>query len=582
MDASEFAFGEWSPEPDIGSEPLRPRSTVQVPTSNSAVSAVGHFNRERMPSSTGVAALATSSARAGEEFGGSSGSTCRNADARNAASLDSGMLFFDTSVSAVVEGELLRTGKLFALDDHDHCLHEWQVLLFSTGIYAAPSSEIGTLESFGWSPFTEVNTLQMDGKASAIGTLPAFTLRLFGSDQGLILATQGANADYDCFRWVSVMNCAILSFSRSLFPTFKPTAEPLSSVPETFTRVLAGYLIREESHGIVSVPYCELHAHSGNSARFAMYEDSSCKRLESSLYIRAGNSLIASEKSESACFFLHGRNFSARSFAERKLWVKAIRNIRVKVQNHAPDPTLQELATWRRSVADCILAMDSELCAQDLLRPSWVPRRCEAPLRPHKYCAADGHRWLCSPLRKVANSAFDVDGGLYSPLRRRAEPGAHVTIGREFGSDYATSYEAWRDVSADADVSRINEQPLQNVQPPALPQRHRHGENSSTAPEMSPEVRSNASIGSMSSSPNSLPEIDAKNGNSDCDEGNDASVHVVRSPRTTMPAHLRPPGDSVERGVRTPPSRPSSSRAVEAAREMASSHIIFTSALRGI
>merc|ERR1719291_428753 len=53
-----------------------------------------------------------------------------------------------------------------------------------------------------------------------------------------------------------------------------------------------------------------------------------------------------------SCFFVEDHLFSARSLVERKLWLRAISNVKVKLQHCAPLPSPEELSAYRYSIKE--------------------------------------------------------------------------------------------------------------------------------------------------------------------------------------------------------------------------------------
>jgi len=277
-----------------------------------------------------------------------------------------GMLMFEASLTQPVEGRLLKRGELLMLDGQEQQMKRWTILLFSNGFYTVPQGcDGGELQSFAWSPFSEVRELNPDPEEQPTvwGTLPAFTLYLFSQSLGFVFAPYADGAAAERRRWVAAMASTLQAFTRSLFPPFSLSARPLSHVPSTSTRLLAGYLLREETDGVVAAPYCELHAQKGGSAIFAMYENECCERLESSLSIKVATAILDRDRSQCSCFSLDGVHFCARSFHEKHLWLRALRNVKVKIINKAPDPTEEDLQHWRAAVTEATagVAAASEL-----------------------------------------------------------------------------------------------------------------------------------------------------------------------------------------------------------------------------
>jgi len=123
-------------------------------------------------------------------------------------------------------------------------------------------------------------------------------------------------------------------------------------MPTTRTRVLAGYLLRDQSGSVVSVPYCELHAHCASSALFAMYESESCGRVDGIIPLTVSTPIM-NVREDTPCFSLNSLQLCARTVKEKNLWLRALENVQVKILNEAPNPSSEELAQWRRAVLAC-------------------------------------------------------------------------------------------------------------------------------------------------------------------------------------------------------------------------------------
>lgn len=300
---------------------------------------------------------------------GGDGVSCEDTDGQTPpeSSFGSGrlpraLLSFDASMDQPVEGRLLRQGSLLMLDGADNAMKPWTVLLFSNGFYAVSQSGAGRepeergpgMHSFAWSPFAEVRELAADpeDRSCPFRTTSAFALYLFGQNMGFVFATWGKSASKERQLWVSAMAEALHTFTHSLFPPFAISAFPLPEAPSTRTRILAGYLLRGHSGGAVSVPYCELHAHCHHSALFAMYEEESCERLDGSLVMTALTRIGDPRGSSCPCFVLDTLDFCARTVREKQLWLRALQNVKVKLDNEAPDPSSEDLLHWRHSVLE--------------------------------------------------------------------------------------------------------------------------------------------------------------------------------------------------------------------------------------
>lgn len=309
------------------------------------------------------------------------GSDCK---ARRAGGHDRGLglggvLRFAATLDQPVEGRLIRQGDLLMLDGEENRMKQWTVLLFSNGFYTVPRGG-GDLQSFAWSPFSEVREVSpcAEDPSSPFAQLPAFTLYLFSQNLGFVFAAWGDGSAAERRRWVAAMSDAVQSFTRSLFPCCQLATEPLPCVPSTATRILAGYLLRDEGEGIVAVPYCELHAHSRGAALFAMYDSGCCERLHGSIAITAATPVLDRERTQSGCFSLDGLHLCARSFQEKHLWLRALRNVKVKLLNDAPEPSEEDLQHWRTSVQERAAAV----AAEEALEGTRSSAATDAPAAP--------------------------------------------------------------------------------------------------------------------------------------------------------------------------------------------------------
>lgn len=285
------------------------------------------------------------------------------------------LLSLDASLEQPVEGCLVRQGVLLMLDGAENCMKPWTILLFSNGFYAVPHGAHSPgghdgAQSFGWSPFAEVRELAVDpeDKSCPFRCFSAFTVYLFRQDVGFVFATKGEGAAKERHRWVAAMAGTVQGFTQSLFPPFSIAAFPVDAVPSTRTRVLAGYLLRDEGGGVVSAPYCELHANCRSSAILVMYEAECCERVDGNIFITDSTQVWDRNKSECPCFAVDVWNFCARSVREKSLWLRALENIKVKLRCSAPDPSSEELLRWREAV------LESARVAAEEASPSAVPR----------------------------------------------------------------------------------------------------------------------------------------------------------------------------------------------------------------
>merc|ERR1719422_1625963 len=112
---------------------------------------------------------------------------------------------------------------------------------------------------------------------------------------------------------------------------------------------MAGYVIYHTNNSVASVLYGELHPHcaSDNQAKLVFYENELCQNIIMVTPITMGTVCIGTIGVECACFCVDGYKFSARTNAERTLWIRAISNLKVKLTHQAPSPSDEEIAHYR-------------------------------------------------------------------------------------------------------------------------------------------------------------------------------------------------------------------------------------------
>merc|ERR1712232_1104547 len=150
---------------------------------------------------------------------------------------------------------------------------------------------------------------------------------------------------------------------------------------------MAGFLIYHSGGCVATVLYCELHPQScsGLHAKLVFYEDESSQKLPQEIFITDRSSCCEKVGINCSCFSIEEHQFSARTLVERKLWLRAISNIKVKLQNRAPSPTNEELGHYRRSIQDHV---QSEVGAQSQVAMDALLQRCLEKKEPRS--ALDG------------------------------------------------------------------------------------------------------------------------------------------------------------------------------------------------
>jgi len=180
--------------------------------------------------------------------------------------------------------------------------------------------------------------------------------------------------------WVIGVSNTVLLIVESLLPRVSVTCEPLAGVPHTQRRLVAGYLVHREDDNFVSVLYCELRAHDQEpacGAKLVLYENDGCERPVMVIPITDMTNCVDLVGVNSSCFVVDDHHFAARAPSERKIWLRALSNVKVKVLNGAPAPSVEELDFFRMSIREQVQSMDpvleARVCSDSLL--SRGPRR---------------------------------------------------------------------------------------------------------------------------------------------------------------------------------------------------------------
>ncbi|CAK9098696.1 unnamed protein product, partial [Durusdinium trenchii] len=197
-------------------------------------------------------------------------------------------------------------------------------------------------------------------------------------------------------------------------PMAELTCDPVPGVPKTSRRLLAGYLIHRDDPDALSVVYCELQAPVGPRASLVIYENEACSSPIMEIPIFESSVCCDVVGINCSCFVVEGHHFASQSSSERKLWLRALSNLKVKLQNKAPEPTQNELLHFRSAIRENIQTLqatqESRIARNPLLRLLDKPRACEK-----KRCTAtelkgslwsseqtcsdfSGHRERCQPV----------------------------------------------------------------------------------------------------------------------------------------------------------------------------------------
>mmetsp|Transcript_61340 Transcript_61340/g.146098 ORF Transcript_61340/g.146098 Transcript_61340/m.146098 type:complete len:374 (+) Transcript_61340:112-1233(+) len=211
----------------------------------------------------------------------------------------------------------------------------------------------GNEAAISLSPFSFVRNCRF--QSPAYSQLKSFKLSLLDRDPCCYFAVQGSpleRAEEERSDWVLALSYTILLITESLLPRCLVTCQPRRDNPATSRRLLASYLVHRDSPGAVSVVYCELQAHEGNFARFMMYENEECLQTVGYVPIYETTLCLDIVGINCCCFIVEAHHFAAQTPSERKIWLRALSNVKVKLQNRAPPPTNDELKAYRYGIQE--------------------------------------------------------------------------------------------------------------------------------------------------------------------------------------------------------------------------------------
>jgi len=269
----------------------------------------------------------------------------------DAAMSPPGGLSFST-LQQPLRGTPIREGNLWYLSAEDQV----DAVHFSLYVNGFFFRHEGVEVSISLSPFVLVRNCKFQsGYNATLTDVKIFKISLFAHSACYYFGVRSEDerwAEEERSRWVLDVSRAIRLVTQSLFPPFHISCEPLQGAPHTRRRLMAGYVVHHEDVSTASVVYFELQAHEKGAARMLLYENCKCQVVVGEIPLH--ESAMCSEKIgiNCSCFSVEDFQFSTRTLAERKLWLRAISNVRVKLQNAAPDPTEMELRGFRAAIQD--------------------------------------------------------------------------------------------------------------------------------------------------------------------------------------------------------------------------------------
>mmetsp|Transcript_42176 Transcript_42176/g.76435 ORF Transcript_42176/g.76435 Transcript_42176/m.76435 type:complete len:408 (+) Transcript_42176:162-1385(+) len=276
-----------------------------------------------------------------------------------------GRLSYSISVDQPLRGVPIREGELWYLSAQETV----EPVTFTLYVNGFSFMHAGEEVSISLSPFALVRNCKFQSCFSSqnLSELKIFKVSLFTQGICYYFGVKGEDetqSEEERSRWVLDISRAIRLVTQSLFPSFGVSCEPLDSVPSTQRRLMAGYLIRQDDLVSATVVYAELHPHVDDQAKMVLYENEACQIKLMDVYITERSLFCEKVGINCSCFCMEDHQFSARTLSERKLWLRAISNIKVKIQNRAPIPCGDELRHYRRAIKDHLVHIKAGLDVQ--------------------------------------------------------------------------------------------------------------------------------------------------------------------------------------------------------------------------
>lgn len=315
--------------------------------------------------------------------------------------LVTGRLVYSVLADQPLRGAPIREGELWYLSAEEK-VEPVRVSLHVNGFsFVHGEREV----SISLSPFALVRNCKFQSSYSNVNLadIKIFKVSLFTQNLCYYYGVRGEDerwAEEERSRWVLDISRVMRLVTQSLFPPFSIMCEPIVSVVSTHRRLMAGYLVHHDDAASASVLYCELHPHCEDQAKLVLYENELCQVPVTDIYF--SDCSMCSEKVgiNCSCFCIEDHQFSTRTLPERKLWLRAISNVKVKLQNHAPTPTWEELRHYRLAIKEYIGTIRASLeghapmdaLLQRSLRSQRKPHRLAHPSAPaavEHSCAAE-------------------------------------------------------------------------------------------------------------------------------------------------------------------------------------------------
>lgn len=273
-----------------------------------------------------------------------------------------GLLSYSVAVDQPLRGVPIREGELWYLSAEEKV----EPVTFTLYVNGFSFVHDGHEVSISLSPFSLVRNCKFQSNYSNLNLsdFKIFKVSLFTHGICYYYGVHGADerqAEEERSRWVLDISRAMRLVTQSLFPPFSILCDPIESVQTTQRRLMAGYLIHHDDLSVASVLYCELHPQSEDQAKLVLYENEGCQAPVMDIYISERSICCEKVGINCSCFCIEDHQFSTRTLSERKLWLRAISNVKVKLQNRAPAPTGEDLKHYRSAIKEHISTIKATL-----------------------------------------------------------------------------------------------------------------------------------------------------------------------------------------------------------------------------
>merc|ERR1740129_1601490 len=160
-----------------------------------------------------------------------------------------------------------------------------------------------------------------------------------------------------CNRWVADLALSIRWVTESLFTRGSCfQTRPAAVSGRASERLMAGYILHGDdgcrAPSAIRLLYAELYPPREGKARLLLHEDT--LTLESSpwqeLLIEGRTPSFDKVGHDCSCFCVGTLQLSARTVFERQLWLRAVSNVKVKLQSRGADPGQEDLEMWRDAI----------------------------------------------------------------------------------------------------------------------------------------------------------------------------------------------------------------------------------------